>query len=403
MKFIEHAKEGLSNLYYSKLRSLLALLGVMVGTASVVAMVLGGQLATNEALRQFKSLGTDLLAVSINSAASEDDSSQTASAGKPENLSLQSALDLVKVNPQITASAPYTQSFQPIYYEGTSINGIVLGVTESFADIVHIKLQSGRMVSLLDRYEAYCVIGHDIYDAMQKVSGHNPIGQQLQIGKQVFVIVGVAEAWPENSFVYANIDSSVLVPIETSFAMSKYAAINNIIMRLAPDADIPSVVDAITAQVKQDVPSKMPSFRSAKELIAKMKKQSDILTIFLGLIGGISLIVGGIGVMNIMLVSVIERRKEIGIRLAVGAKRKDIAALFLAEAIMLSLVGGTTGVLIGILIAYFIALFSGWQFTLFLLAPLTGFTVSVAVGIFFGFYPAYLASKLDPIEALRSE
>ncbi len=398
MKFIEHAKEGLSNLYFSKLRSMLALLGVMVGTASVVAMVLGGQLATNEALRQFKSLGTDLLAVSINS--TEESLSST---GKAENLGLQDVLELPKLTDDIVASAPYTQLFQPIYYNGISINAIVLGVTDSFADIVHVKLQDGRMVSLLDKYEYYCVIGHDVYVAMKKITGVDPVGQQLQIGKQIFVIVGVAEQWPENSFVYANIDSSVLVPIMASMAISKYANINNIIMRLTPDANIQRVTEVITQHIKQQVPGKLPSFRSAKELIAKMKKQSDILTIFLGLIGGISLIVGGIGVMNIMLVSVIERRKEIGIRLAVGAKRKDIAALFLAEAIMLSLVGGTSGVIIGIVIAYLIALFSDWQFTLFLLAPLTGFSVSVAVGIFFGFYPAYLASKLDPIEALRSD
>ncbi len=107
--------------------------------------------------------------------------------------------------------------------------------------------------------------------------------------------------------------------------------------------------------------------------------------------------------MNIMLVSVVERRREIGIRLAVGASRADIRSLFLIEAIMLSLVGGTLGVIIGIIIAYVIAFCSSWQFTLFLLPPLIGFTVSVAVGIFFGFYPAYKASQLDPIEALRSE
>lgn len=399
MKFIEHAKEGLSNLYFSKLRSLLALLGVMVGTASVVAMVLGGQLATNEALRQFKSLGTDLLAVTLNATSEEN----YATMGKSENLSLQQALDLPQVDSDIVTSAPYTQLFQPIYYNGESVNGMVLGVTDSFADIVHVKLQSGRFVSLLDKYDFFCVIGHEVYEAMKKISGKDPLGQQLQIGKHIFVIVGVADAWPENGFVYANVDNSVLVPVMASMAMSKYSVITNVIMRLTPDANIERVTELLKGKLKQILPAKEPSFRSAKELIEKMKKQSDILTIFLGLIGGISLIVGGIGVMNIMLVSVMERRREIGIRLAVGAKRKDIAGLFLAEAIMLSLVGGTSGVIIGILIAYVIALFSNWQFTLFLLAPLTGFSVSVAVGIFFGFYPAYLASKLDPIDALRSD
>src|SRR5207245_2334665 len=119
------------------------------------------------------------------------------------------------------------------------------------------------------------------------------------------------------------------------------------IMRLAPNADIPKIEKNISTSIKEMLASKQINFRSAKELIAKMEKQSDILTVFLGLIGSISLIVGGIGVMNIMLVSVIERRREIGIRLAVGATRGDISVLFLIEAIMLSLVGGTLGVIIG--------------------------------------------------------
>lgn len=399
MKFIEHAKEGLLNLYFAKLRSVLALLGVLVGTASVVAMVLGGELATNEALKQFKSLGTDLLAASINSSTEETHEA----AGKSENLSLPQALELTKSDQHILQVAPYTQLFHPIFYNGNAINGIILGVTDSFADIVQIKLKAGRFVSVFDKYEFYCVIGRDIYEAMKQISFKEPLGQQLQIGKNIFVIVGVADAWPENGFVYANIDNSVMVPIMASTVLSKYATINNIIMRLSPESDIEKIKNHAENTINHFLSGKQITFRSAKELIAKMRKQSDILTVFLGLIGGVSLIVGGIGVMNIMLVSVMERRREIGIRLAVGATRKDIGALFLMEAIMLSLVGGFIGVLIGILIAYIIALLWHWQFTLFLLPPCAGFSVSVAVGIFFGFYPAYLASKLDPIDALRSE
>ena len=399
MKIIEHAKEGLRNLYFSKLRAVLALLGVLVGTASVVAMVLGGELATNEALKEFKSLGTDLLAASVNAASDETQNA----AGKMENLSLQQALDLQQADTSIVQSAPYTQLFHPMYYQGTPVNGMILGVTNSFAEIVQIKMQSGRFVSLVDKYEFYCVIGHELYEQLKKVSYQDPLGQPLQIGKNIFVIIGVAKPWPENSFVYANIDSAVLVPIMASTLISKYTTINNVILRLKPDADIPAVEARITSMVNKSVTGKQVTYRSAKELIEKMKRQSNILTVFLGLIGSISLIVGGIGVMNIMLVSVIERKREIGIRLAVGAKRRDIGALFLTESVMLSLVGGVLGVLIGILIAYGIALIWHWEFTLFLLPPLAGFSVSAAVGIFFGFYPAYLASKLDPIDALRSD
>lgn len=399
MKLIDHAKEGLSNLYFAKLRSLLALLGILVGTASVVAMVLGGRLATNEALRQFKSLGTDLLAVSIHSARDEE----RAARGRAEQLSLSQSLGLTTINQHILRVAPYTQAFHPVFYEGQSINGMLLGVTESFADIMRIQLQTGRFISVADQYEFYCVIGQDVYQQLKKITQKDPIGQTLQIGKNVFVIVGVADSWPENNFLYANIDTSILVPIMASMVMSQYTTINNVIMRLAPDIDIQQIEQDISAALTTLIPGKQVTYRSAKELIAKMKKQSDILTLFLGLIGSISLFVGGIGVMNIMLVSVIERRREIGIRLAVGARRKDIATLFLMEAVMLSLVGGVLGVVIGMLIALMIATLWHWEFTLFLWPPLAGFSVSVAVGIFFGSYPAYLAAKLDPIDALRSD
>jgi putative ABC transport system permease protein len=134
-----------------------------------------------------------------------------------------------------------------------------------------------------------------------------------------------------------------------------------------------------------------------------MSKQSEILTVFLALIGGVSLLVGGIGVMNIMLVSVVERRREIGIRLAVGATRNDIRSLFLFEAVILALIGGTLGVLIGISIAYIIASLCHWEFTLFFMPPFMGFVVSATTGVFFGFYPAHKAALLDPIDALRSE
>lgn len=399
MKYIEHAKEGLRNLYFSKLRTILALLGVLVGTASVVAMVLGGQLATNEALKEFRSLGTDLLAVSINANSSD----APVSSGKMDKLSLQHALTLEQASPAIVQAAPYTQLFHPMYYQGKMVNGMILGVTHSFADIIKIKMEKGRFISLVDKYQFYAVVGHDLYESLKRIYFKDPIGEQLQIGKNIFVIVGVAAPWPENSFVYANVNSSVMVPIMASGLVSKYATINNVIMRLQPNASIPAVESAVSTAVNNAVTGKQVSFRSAKELIEKMKRQSDILTVFLALIGSVSLIVGGIGVMNIMLVSVVERKREIGIRLAVGAKRRDIGALFLTESVMLSLVGGVIGVVVGILIAYVIAIFQHWEFQLFLLPPIAGFTVSAAVGIFFGFYPAYKASKLDPIDALRSE
>jgi putative ABC transport system permease protein len=398
LKLIANIKEALLNLSSSKMRSTLALLGILVGTASVVAMVSGGQLATNEALKQFKVLGTDLLAVAVNDVPNDDHSAS------PEvSLSLPEAFAMVGADKQIRDIAPYSQLYSPIQYNGHTVNGGVLGVTEGFAQIVHVNIAEGRFISSLDKFALFCVVGHGLYEQLKTISFVEPLGKQIQVGTDFFTIVGVAAPWPENNFVYASVDNAIMIPVLASMALSKYATINNMIVRLVPNADIEKVNAHITKYVTKILPSKRLYFRSAKELIVSMSKQSKILTVFLGLIGSISLIVGGIGVMNIMLVSVIERRREIGIRLAVGARRADIRSLFLIEAVMLSLVGGLSGVVIGIVIEYIIALLWHWEFILFFWPPVIGFSVSVAIGVFFGFYPAYKASRLDPIEALRSD
>jgi len=398
MKWISHIHEGLLNLFSAKLRSILALLGILVGTASVVAMISGGELATNEALKQFKTLGTDLLAISIN-----DMPSQQRSSGALNNLSLAEAKGILLADKNILEVAPYVQMYNAMQFNGHDLNGGILGVTESFARIVHIKMAMGRFISDLDNYAAFCVIGDGIYQQIKQTTLLNPIGQQLQIGKNIFTIVGVAEPWSENSFVYASVDNSVILSVPAALILSQYSAINNIVVKLKENSPTDTVQSNIENYLQKTQPDKKYFFRNAKELVARMAKQSEILTVFLGLIGGISLIVGGIGVMNIMLVSVVERRREIGIRLAVGATSQDIRALFLVEAVMLAVVGGILGVLIGVIIAWVMAMFWHWEFTLFLLPPLVGFVVSAAMGVFFGFYPAHKASQLDPIQALRSE
>lgn len=394
-------KEGFRNLYYAKLRSILALIGILVGSASVVAMVLGGELATNETLKQFQTLGTDLFAVFISEPQGEHDSSSPPKMNP--SMSTEAFLNIYSADKNILSAAPYTQQFFPLSFEGHSIDGMTLGVTGSFFDITKPTINQGRFISLADQHSSFCVIGAELFKMMEEKTGKNPIGKPLRIGKQIFIIAGALNPWPINNFIYASLDHSVMIPLKTSFTLSKFASLNNIVFRLQKDADLKTIENNLQKYLNELMPGKQLNFRSAKDLIAKMRKQSDILTIFLGLIGSISLLVGGIGVMNIMLVSVIERKREIGLRLAVGATPRDITYLFLAESVALSLVGGTLGVLIGIMIAFGISLYSHWEFTLFLTPPIVGFIVSVAVGVFFGFYPAYKASKLDPISALRSD
>lgn len=388
--------QALANLFSAKLRSLLAVLGILVGTASVVAMVSSGEMASEKALAQFKMLGTDLLAINLYDEKSSP--TQTAVA-----FSLKDALLLPEIVHEIKKAAPYTTLYAPISFEGNPVNGASIGVTNQLQAILKIELASGRFISFLDQQVYYCVIGAKIFEQLQKFGVHNPLGKQIYLDKTIFTIIGVAKPWLENNFFNEDINNSVLIPIRSTNILSRYANINNIIMNVQESADIDALQQKITTYIKQIAPPMKLFFRSAKQLIQKMEEQSRTLTLLLGLIGSISLIVGGIGVMNIMLVSVIERRKEIGIRLAIGARRKDIQHLFLLEAFLLAIFGGSLGVIIGILTSVVIAYFADWTFELFLLPVMVGFLVSVATGIFFGYYPAYKAAQLDPIEALHTD
>lgn len=389
------AKVSLQNLANSKLRTVLAMLGILVGTASVVAMVSSGQLATQQALAQFRNLGTNLMAVNLYQ--------QSGSGGHSKKLTIQAAEGIASTNKAIIHAAPYTSVFTNIVFMGKSINAGIVGVTGALKGVVSIMLKEGRFISPLDENAYFCVIGQTIYKEIKPRILGSVIGQQILLGKTYFTIIGVAKQWPQNSFFNQDVNNVIFVPIKTSKLLSKYAQINSIIMTLNKNADINSVEKDIRSYMTKINPENKLFFRSAKQLINSMKKQKQILTLFLGMIGSISLLVGGIGVMNIMLVSVVERRREIGIRRAIGARKRDIQLMFLLEAIMLSLLGGALGVIIGIGTSFIIAEYASWHFTVFLLPPLIGFTVSVLIGVFFGFYPAYQASRLDPIQTLRSE
>lgn len=377
-------KVAFANLTATTMRTVLAMLGILVGTASVVAMVSSGQMATQQALVQFKALGTDMLAISI----SNDSNSGGGGGGGSDNnpLDLAKAQAVQSASPAIDTVAPYTLLYAPITYHGDSINGSLIGATQALANVIRINMLSGRFVSDLDHYQLFCVVGNKIYKNLQD-HVKNPLGTQIKIGDNIFTIVGIADAWPENAFFYQDINNAIIIPIMTSKLLSKYATIDNLVIRLKPNADIPAVQTAITNYINGAAPGKKLFFRSAKELIKSMTAQRKIFTLLLGFIGSISLLVGGIGVMNIMLVTVLERRREIGIRLALGARRSEIQWMFLSEAVLLSLAGGILGIITGLLCSFIIAEFAHWQFTVFLWPPLIGFTVSVLIGVFFGFYP----------------
>jgi putative ABC transport system permease protein len=397
MNFFMHIREALMNLFSAKLRSLLAILGILVGTGSVVALISSSQLATDHALAQFKKLGTNLLAVMLNPSAPG-----ATSTGQAPNISIDDLQNIQKRIPAIEKVVPYTTLYQNLYFEDVSFEGQALGATESLAQIVKIKMQSGRFVSFLDEKSFYCVVGHDIGEKIRE-KGLDPINQQLSIGNQLYTIIGVADEWEPNLFLFANINEGVIIPLSLSLLTNPKLQIQNVLFQLHPNTPLDPVKTQLQNVITEIAPGMQVRFHDPQQIIDIVGKQRSTFTWLLSAIGGISLLVGGIGVMNIMLVSVIERRREIGIRMAVGARRKDILEMFLIESVMLTILGGLLGVILGTATTLILALSSGWEYNFHLLPAALGFAVSAAVGVFSGLYPSYRASRLDPIATLQSE
>lgn len=397
MKIMVFCQQAVVNLMAAKLRSFLAVLGILVGTAAVVALISCSQLATAKALAQFKALGTDLLSISVYP------QSPNATQRNQEYLPIEFWRNLPQTFVSIKSIAPYAIAYQTMSYQGTLVNGAILGADESLAKTIRIDLASGSFVSFVDSYEHYCVIGDSIVQQFRQLSLEDPIGKPLRIGNTLYTIIGIAAPWKENGFFNEDINKSVIVPIAGIGLVSQDVKINNAVAILSPNSDVDALVLALTQRIHDEVPKLNVFIRSAKQLIASMESQGRIFTLLLGIIGGVALLVGGIGVMNVMLVSVSERKKEIGIRKAVGAKNKEIQALFLAESVLLSLSGGVLGVIVGSLFTWIVASVNGWAFSIDVLSLCAGFMVSMVTGLFFGFYPARRAALLDPIISLRSD
>lgn len=398
MGFFRHFNEALVNIMSAKLRSSLAILGILVGTAAIVSLTTSSQLATQHALAEFKTLGTQLISVNF-SYPERNRSAATTVTG----LTLADVNGLALSIPSIETAAPYTFLFQNRVYRGHDFQGPVIGATRALSQAAKITLSQGRFIDVFDKSSPYCVIGAELADQLKKEGLQHPLGEQILIGGKFFTIVGVAKPVAPNLFVYLDINQGVIIPLETTYLLSNLVGISNLLIKLKPEVSLANVQPRIQHYLKALLPAAEIALRNPQQILDLIKKQQATFAWLLVAIGGISLFVGGIGIMNIMLVSVIERRREIGIRLAVGAQQGDILALFLIEAVVLTLLGGVLGILVGGLISFVLAYFSRWEFYFLLWPPLLGFFVSIFVGILSGFYPALRASRLDPILSLRAD
>lgn len=398
-------KEATRSLLASKQRTILALIGIVIGIGSVIAMVSIGKIVQEESLRQFKEMGTDILTIE-----KEFGGGPTGIPGGAPRSAAKSALMLDTIRaipahcPGISNVAPSVRGNGEASFNGKKIErASLMGVTASFLEINKLTMREGRFLSDLDAQSRYCVIGSNVAADLQKKGAGKLIGNKVRVGDNLFTILGVTNEVPQGGMRRFEPNEMIYIHITTALRVFSNAEISSITARVTPGFTNNTARDQVMAYFASLGKGTAVRITSPEEIIAQMEKQMQMFTLLLGAIGSISLIVGGVGVMNVMLVSVTERRREIGIRRALGAKRGDIRGQFLIESVILSLIGGLLGIIFGISASWLIARFAHWQFALSFGAIILGVGVSNAVGIFFGYYPARQASLLDPIAALKSD
>ncbi len=390
----------------NKLRSALTMLGIVIGVASVVALLAIGAGAQAAITQQIESIGSNLIVVIAGS------QNNVAVAGDaPARLTLNDARQLDGL-PGVAAVAPVYQATMRVTYRGRQVNVPLTGVTPEFAEVHPDLIDKGRFVTTSDQNNRARVVMLGSQAATDLFGAVNPVGQSVRINGVLFKVVGVLK--PQGVGGFGNANATSYAPLETVYARLARAAIGNdrIVSTIQVSAAGADRVDPALNQITQALrrshrlkPGEDDDFSviSQTDILSAATTITGVLTVFLGAIAAISLLVGGIGIMNIMLVSVTERTREIGLRKAVGARRRDILYQFLVETVTLSLIGGMLGIAFGSAIAFLVNLSGVLTTVVSIESILLAFGFSAAVGVFFGLYPAGRAASLRPIEALRYE
>jgi putative ABC transport system permease protein len=401
-------KEALESLNANKLRTGLTMLGIVIGVAAVISMLAIGKGAGSSITSSIETMGSNLLFVSVNNDATN-----------PEPLTLADAEAILESGgaPSVLAIAPTVSTNKEISFSGSSMSALITGLTPDYASVRNEDVSIGRFISQedVDNHATIAVIGMDIVDELFN-STPNALGSKLRIGNNLYQIVGVLES--KGGTAMGSSDNQVYVPISTAQSRlvtrsSAYEEVDLISVSAANSEVMDNAMNEITNilssrhRITGDEENDFTVF-SQEAFTEAADSITGVLTVFLGGIAAISLLVGGIGIMNIMLVSVIERTKEIGLRKAVGARDQDIMLQFMVESLIIGLVGGIIGILLGwgissaisqVAIMGGIALNAKLSMDSILLAV----TFSITVGLVFGIYPARRASQLEPVEALRTE
>lgn len=390
----------------NKLRSILTMLGIIIGVACVIATIGIGEGARAFMESQFKSLGTNFLIVMPGATTSSG-----ARAGWGTNSKL-SEQDLAAMKNECQSCAYVSgqvRAVAQVIYGNQNWSTSIQGVETDWPMIRAWNVEKGAFFTDADNRAAakVCLLGKSV--ERELFNQENPVGKMIRIKNIPFKVVGVLEA-KGGSMMGSDQDDLVVAPYETvrKKLIGTPLQVGVILVSAVSNEMVDQTQDEISAILRQRHrigKGQDDDFmiRSQTEMLQQAEAQSQTLSVLLWSIAGVSLLVGGIGIMNIMLVSVTERTREIGVRMAIGAKGRDIRSQFLIEALVLALGGGAAGILLGVGVQRLVARFGGWPVELYANAIILAFVFSAVVGIFFGFYPAHKASRLDPIEALRYE
>ncbi len=404
MNFLESVQMAGKTLLSNKLRSALTMLGIVIGNASVIAMIGIGEGGQKFVKQQLESLGPNVLFVLPG-----NQETQRISFEVPKNLVLQDAEAIASQVPTVIGVAPELNRRQVVTYRNRNSDVNIIGTTPSFLSVRDFETDKGRFFSEVDikRSNQVVVLGADL---AEKLFGNaNAIGQQLRIGNTSFQVIGTLVA--KGSSVGADYDEAALIPITTSANRlvgknSPYGIALDYLVAAARDGDS---VDAAEFQITNLLRLRHKingeddfTIRTQKDALQTVGQITGALTIMLAAIAAISLFVGGIGIMNIMLVSVTERTQEIGLRKAIGATEQDILLQFIIEAVIVSAAGGLVGTAVGVSGILLVAALTPLDAGISTMAIATAVGVSGGIGLFFGVVPARRAAKLDPIVALRS-
>jgi putative ABC transport system permease protein len=410
MKAWAAMRMALSSLRVNKLRTALTMLGIIIGVAAVIAMVSVGAGAQERIAEQIRSMGSNLIVVFPGA--------QTSGGirwglGSQQTLTEEDARAIAIEVPAAEIAAPSVRGTAQAIFGNLNWSTVIQGVTPDYVEAREWPIVSGRMLGSqdVDGAAKVAVLGDTVWHSL--FGDSDPVGETIRIKKVPFTVIAVLEPKGQSAFGQDQ-DDLILVPLSTAkkkvlgVNKSNPRAVGQISVRVR-GADLMGEAEeqirAILRQRHRLQAGQDDDFqvRVLAEMFAAQEESARVMTMLLAAIASVSLLVGGIGIMNIMLVSVTERTREIGLRMAVGARGRDILAQFLVEAVTLSAVGGIMGVGVGVLVSVIIANLAEWSTDVSIQAVALAFAFAGVVGVFFGFYPAQKASRLDPIEALRYE